>query len=287
MRLYSTAVGIAREDSPGLLSVLDLEHSDVGDLLRRGELEVARNAEVKSIHPLGELTLRAPVASPGQMFIAGLNYLSHAEEARAMLAEMGREFPAVPTTPTFELLPTTTADGPESTIEFPNEAPAQVDYEGELTVVIGRTASDVPPEHAWDHVAGLTIANDLTARDVQMRALTGDSTVTVAESKSYATFKPMGPCLVTADEFSLPIDLRLRTRVNGDVRQDDRTSNVLFDCAALVSALSAQHRLEPGDVILTGTPSGAGVFSKVFLTEGDVIEIEIDRIGTLRNQVAR
>lgn len=285
MRLYNTVDGIAREDSPGTLSLVELPYSDLGGLLRQDDLELARGAAVKSTHPIGELSLRAPVPDPGTIVIAGLNYPSHAEEARGLFSSLGRDFPGIPAEPSFQVLPITTASDPGSAIRLPVDASEQVDYEAEVTIVIGRTADNVSDEEAWNHVAGLTIANDVSARDIQLRAMTGDATVSVAEAKSFSTFKPMGPCLVTADEFAFPIDLRLQTRVNGELRQDDRTGNLLFDFAALVAFVSRSQRLEPGDVILTGTPSGAGAFSDTYLTDGDVVEIEVERIGVLSNTV--
>lgn len=285
MRLYSTDAGVAREDSPGMLSLLALDHTDVGEVLRRGDLERARTAAVTSTRPVHDVTLRAPVPAPGQVVIAGLNYPSHAEEARELAASLGREFSGLPTEPSFQLLPITAAHDPDAAIRVPAAAPDQVDYEGEVAVVIGRTADDVPVERAWDCVAGLTIANDVSARDVQLSALLSGSIAGIADAKSFPTFKPMGPCLVTADEFTLPVDLRIRTRVNGELRQDDRTATMLFDFPTLVSAVSRRYRLEPGDVILTGTPSGAGAFCDAYLTEGDVVEVEVERLGVLRNPV--
>ncbi|MFF9075740.1 fumarylacetoacetate hydrolase family protein [Streptomyces sp. NPDC014735] len=174
---------------------------------------------------------------------------------------------------------------PGDDIRLPAVAADQVDYEGEVAVVIGRSASAVSTAEAPSHIAGLTIANDVSARDIQQRAMSGDPTASIGVAKSFDTFKPLGPCLVTTDELTAAIDLRLRTLVNGDVRQDDRTSSFIHGVADLISYLSRYQTLEPGDVILTGTPRGAGVFSGRHLRPGDVVEVEVEHIGTLRNRV--
>lgn len=287
MRLYSTEAGIGREDQPGILSLLALEFEDIGELLRNADLSAARDAEVVSRRPVGELTVLAPVRRPSQIIIAGLNYPSHAEEAREMMASMGREHAELPTEPSFQLLPAASVTDPETEILLPVEAAEQVDYEGEVTIVVARQAHHVDVDQAWDYIAGLTIANDVSARDIQFRALTGDTTVTVADAKSFDTFKPLGPCLATIDDFARPIDLRLQTRVNGELRQDDRTGTVLFDFAHLLAHISAHQPLEPGDLILTGTPAGAAAFAGGYLSDGDVVEIEVEGIGVLRNRVAK
>jgi 2-keto-4-pentenoate hydratase/2-oxohepta-3-ene-1,7-dioic acid hydratase in catechol pathway len=155
--------------------------------------------------------------------------------------------------------------------------------------VIGRTARRVAVEDAWACVAGLTVCNDVSARDVQQRAMFGDSTVSIAGAKSFDTFKPLGPCLVTADEFSEPLDLHLRTWVNGELRQDARTTEFVYQISELISWVSQRMTLEPGDVLATGSPQGVGQFAPnggVFLRPGDVVEIEVERIGRLRNTVA-
>lgn len=285
MRLYSTDQGIAREDSPGLLSILDVAGADLGDLLRGPGLGAAAEAAVLREVPAGEVALRAPVRRPGKVLIVGLNYASHADEALEMLAAMGRHDMELPSEPNFQVTAGSAVADPGQRIVLPAVAAAEVDYEGEVAVVIGRSTTNVQPADAWHHVAGLTIVNDVSARDLQRRAMTGDPTASIGVAKSFDTFKPLGPCLVTADEFVEPIDLRVQTRVNGELRQDDRTSSFIHGLGDLIAYLSCYLTLEPGDVICTGTPRGAGIFSGRFLRSGDVVEIEVERLGVLVNQV--
>ncbi|MFJ2914307.1 fumarylacetoacetate hydrolase family protein [Streptomyces sp. NPDC087228] len=286
MRLYSTALGIAREESPGELSLLDLPLTGLGALLRGPGIEAARAAAVVRRVALDEVRVHAPVPRPGKILIVGLNYPSHAEEALEMFAAMGRPGITLPTEPNFQVVAGSAVTGPGDDIHLPAAAAGQVDYEGEVAAVIGRPARGVGTADAAGHLAGLTIANDVSARDIQQRAMSGDPTASIGVAKSFDTFKPLGPCLVTPDEFAEPLDLRLRTVVNGEVRQDDRTSGFIHGVAELISCLSHHQTLEPGDVILTGTPRGAGVFSGRHLRPGDVVEVEVEHIGTLRNRVA-
>ena len=283
MRLYNTDQGPAREDEPGVLSVLDLP--ELGYVLQSGGLDQIASERCVDKLSLAEATLFAPVRRPGKVLIVGLNYGSHGEEARALLKTMGMPDVELPTVPNFFLAAGSAVTGPGSPIRLPQSAPAQVDYEGEVAVVIGRDGADIDAVDAWRHVAGLTIANDVSARDIQQRAMKGDPTATIASAKSFDTFKPMGPCLVTADEFEKPLDIRIRTRVNGEVRQDDRTSSFIHTIPDLIAYLSRYHTLLAGDVICTGTPAGAGFFSQRFLAPGDVIEVEVDGIGVLTNSV--
>jgi len=285
MRLYTTDRGIGREDRAGTLGLLDLPERDLGGLLSGSGLDRARTAAITQEIELAEATLLAPVVRPGKILIVGLNYPSHAEEALEAFAAMGRGDIAMPTEPNMQLIAGSAAIGPAADIKLPAIAPSEVDYEGELAVVIGKAAASVPADHAWEYVAGLTIANDLGARDIQRRAMTGDPVASIGLAKSFDTFKPLGPCLVTTDEFAEGVDLRLQTRVNGEVRQDDRTSSFIFSIAELVAHLSKFQTLQPGDVICTGTPRGAGAFTGRYLRAGDEVEVTIERIGVLRNRV--
>ncbi|MHA4854331.1 fumarylacetoacetate hydrolase family protein [Rhodococcus sp. MSC1_016] len=285
MRLYVTDQGIAREDRTGVLSLLDLPYRDLGELLEGPGLEATRDAQVLRELQLDEVALRAPVHRPGKVVIVGLNYPSHAEEALEAFAAIGRADIETPTEPNLQLTAGSAVADPDSTILLPSVAATEVDYEGELAVVIGQRATHVSSDDAWKYVAGLTVANDVSARDIQRRAMTGDTAASIGVSKSFDTFKPLGPCLVTADEFPDDVDLAIQTRVNGEIRQDDRTSSFIHSIPTLVAHLSKYQTLEPGDVICTGTPRGAGVFSGTFLQEGDVVEVEIERIGVLRSHV--
>ena len=283
MRLYNTDLGPAREDETGVLTVVDMP--DLGDVIRDGGLGRLESAPVVDKVSLADAKLRAPVPRPGKVIIVGLNYPSHGEEALAMFAAMGKPDIQLPTVPNFYIAAASAVTGPGQPIRLPRAAPGQVDYEGEVVIVIGRDGAEINASDAWQHVAGLTIANDVSARDVQQRAMTGDPTATIATAKSFDTFKPLGPCLVTADEFGKPLDLRIRTRVNNELRQDDRTSSFIHEIPDLIAYLSRFHMLQAGDVICTGTPAGAGLFSQRFLAPGDVVEVDVEEIGLLTNPV--
>ena len=283
MRLYNTEHGPAREAEPGILTIVDLP--DLGDVVRDGGLDRIESAPCVDELSLADARLLAPVPGPGKVIIVGLNYGSHGQEALARFAAMGMRDLQLPTLPNFYIAAASAVTGPGSPIRLPQVAPAQVDYEGEVAVVIGRDGADISSVDAWKHVAGLTIVNDISARDIQQRAMTGDPTATIATAKSFDTFKPLGPCLVTADEFGEPLDLRIRTRVNNELRQDDRTSSFIHRIPDLIAYLSRYHVLQASDVICTGTPAGAGLFSDQFLVSGDVVEVEVEGIGVLTNPV--
>jgi acylpyruvate hydrolase len=233
--------------------------------------DVARRAPAAAIHPLAKVELAAPLDRPGKIIGIGLNYRDHA-------AETGQEIPDFPTV--FAKF-STSASGPGQPIQLP-EASDKVDYEGELGVVIGRRVAAVDEAQALDAVFGYVVVNDVSARDVQNR--TSQWTL----GKSFDTFAPMGPFVVTADEITDPQTLDIRTRLNGREVQHSNTKHMIFGVAQLVSLLSHIMTLEPGDVIATGTPSGIGAAQNPprFLTAGDVVEIEIDGLGVLSNPVA-
>jgi 5-carboxymethyl-2-hydroxymuconate isomerase len=221
--------------------------------------------------PVGEHVRLAPVA-PRKVVAIGLNYLDH-------IRESGLEQPTRPLV--FAKFPSSIV-GPEAPIRIPRDLTQRVDWEVELAVVIGRPARDVAVEDALDHVFGYTVANDVSARDLQF----GDGQW--VRGKSLDSFCPIGPALVTAEEIPDPQALRLICRVNGEVMQDATTGLMVFGVAELISFCSHSFTLEPGDVLLTGTPWGCGEFMdpKRSLSPGDVVECEIEGIGTLRNPVA-
>jgi 2-keto-4-pentenoate hydratase/2-oxohepta-3-ene-1,7-dioic acid hydratase in catechol pathway len=215
----------------------------------------------------------APVAPPNILGI-GLNYASHA-------ADLNRP---PPERPMLFMKSTTTVQHPGDPIEIPQAlASHEVDYEGELAVVIGRRCKNVPRARALDYVLGYTIANDVTARDWQFKLGGGQ----FCQGKSFDTFCPLGPVLVTRDELPDPGRLRLTTRVNGETRQDESTADLIFDVPALIEFLSASKLLLPGTVILTGTPRGVGFAARppVFLQPGDIVDVEIEGLGVLSNPV--
>jgi 2-keto-4-pentenoate hydratase/2-oxohepta-3-ene-1,7-dioic acid hydratase in catechol pathway len=211
-------------------------------------------------YELESLKLLAP-CHPSKIVALGLNYRSHAEETKL----------PIPPNPLIFIKPSTTVIGPDDEIVLPPLAKRRVDYEGELGVVIGRKAKDVPQERAKDYILGYTCVNDVSERYAQR----DDGQWT--RSKSYDTFAPIGPCIQTEAD---PDDLQLETSLNGEVRQSARTSDLIFGVAELVAYISSVMTLLPGDIISTGTPSGIGRMSP-----GDVVEVTIERIGTLRNPV--
>ncbi|MDX3453318.1 fumarylacetoacetate hydrolase family protein [Streptomyces sp. ME02-8801-2C] len=278
LRLYRTQYGLARGEGDELL-VLDLPHPDAGSLLR-DDIGLARTAPVRRRLPLQaeETRLLPPVGTPGKVVLVGLNYRDHAEEAGL----------ALPSSVMFGSIGGDMVVGAHSSIILPAEAPDHVDYEAELAVVIGKPGQDIPASQAWSHVAGLTVANDVSARDVQFAAMTGGALSDpsgILRSKSFPAFKPIGPALVTIEEFPQSLSLRVTTRVNGELRQDSNTRNMLFSVPEIIAAISASAPLEVGDVILTGTPAGVGFVSGTYLRPGDVVEVEIEGIGRLRNNV--
>ena len=221
--------------------------------------------------PVGELELTWPLPRPGKIVCVGLNYRDHAAEAGL----------PVPESPVVFTKFTTSIVGPGADIVLPADAPEKVDWEVELGVVIGHRARDVAEADALDHVFGYTALNDVSARDLQQ------SEGQWVRCKSFDTFCPMGPAVVTADEVADPQALAVRTRLNGDTVQDSSTSQMVFGVAELVSRLSRDLTLEPGDVIATGTPPGVGVAMDPprFLRPGDVIEVEVEHVGVLTNHV--
>lgn len=215
----------------------------------------------------------API-TPVNIMGIGLNYRKHAEEG-------GKGIPA---RPMWFMKATTTTQNPGDPIVIPTGCPShKVDYEGELAIIIGRAAKNVSKETALDYVLGYTIANDVSARDWQFELGGGQ----FCHAKSFDTFCPLGPVLVTADEIPNPNALRLVTRINGEVRQDWTTHDMVFDVPTIISFLSGSRTLLPGTVILTGTPHGVGYARKppLWLAAGDTAEVEIERIGTLTNPV--
>jgi 5-carboxymethyl-2-hydroxymuconate isomerase len=228
---------------------------------------LATGAAVPAGAPLRAL---APLI-PGKIVAIGLNYRDHVREA-------GAELPAAPLV--FAKFPSSVI-GPDDAIVVDPEITERADWEVELAVVVGRRMRDVPIANALDHVFGYTVANDVSARDVQF------ADGQWVRGKSLDTFCPLGPVVVTADEIPDPQSLRLWTRVDGETVQDSSTAEMVFGVAELLSYCSRSFSLEPGDVVLTGTPWGCGEFMQPrrSLTPGSVVETEVERIGVLRNPV--
>jgi 2-keto-4-pentenoate hydratase/2-oxohepta-3-ene-1,7-dioic acid hydratase in catechol pathway len=219
-----------------------------------------------------KLKLLAPLPAPQKIICVGLNYADHARET-------GKEPPPEPVI--FCKFPTAVSAHGDP-IVLPHLS-NEVDYEAELVAVIGRGGRHIPVEQALNHVAGYTCGHDVSARDWQQRKPGGQWLL----GKSFDTFAPVGPELVTVDEAGDVSNLRISLRINGRTMQDSRTSQLIFSVAKLVSYVSGVCTLAPGDVIFTGTPPGVGAARKppVFLKPGDIVEVEIERIGLLRNPV--
>jgi acylpyruvate hydrolase len=231
------------------------------------------NVEVKGrklVYSVSDVKIEAPVPAPGKMICVGHNYREH-------ILEMKRELPPHPVV--FAKFANTVV-GPQDDIPF-HPISEQLDYEAEFAFVIGQRARNVSQDEALKYVAGYTIVNDVTYRDLQRRTLQW------LQGKAVDGSAPMGPWLVTADELTNPSGLDIVLSVNGEERQRSNTANLVFSVPYLVEFLSNIMTLEPGDIILTGTPGGVGVARdpQVFLKDGDVVRIEVDQVGVLENKV--
>ncbi|MDH3681443.1 MAG: fumarylacetoacetate hydrolase family protein [Acidimicrobiia bacterium] len=219
---------------------------------------------------LVDVTLGPPAPRPQKSFGIGLNYKSHAEESSMELPEHPVVFTKFPSC----------LCGPTTEVELRSDG---CDYEGELVVVIGPGGKDIAADDAWKHVAGLTVGQDISDRPAQFMAKPPQFNL----GKSFDTFGPIGPLLVSVDELADRNDLRIRTEVNGEVRQDDTTANLIFDVPTLIAHLSQITTLVAGDIIFTGTPEGVGAAQGKFLADGDVITTTIDGLGTMTNRCVR
>jgi 2-keto-4-pentenoate hydratase/2-oxohepta-3-ene-1,7-dioic acid hydratase in catechol pathway len=244
---------------------------DLMALLAAGPLALGRAATASGASlALAGVRLEAPIPRPGKILAVGLNYRAHA-------AETGRELPKVPII--FNKQGTSVA-GPFDPTHLPRASHA-LDYEGELGFVIGRVCRHVPRARAAEVIAGFVVVNDVSVRDWQGRS------PTMTMGKSFDTHCPFGPALVTPDEIPDPLALRLRTWVNGELRQDASTKDLIFDPSALIEHLSTAFTLEPGDLVSTGTPAGVAVGMKPprWLVPGDAVRVEIDGVGAIENRV--
>lgn len=268
-------LGIVREGE-----VIDLEKASAGRLptdmltfLRQGKpaLDLAREivASATSTLPLSQIRLLAPVLNPPKIVAIGLNYLDHCREQNLK----------PPESPVLFAKFSTAVIGPGDAIRWDPSLTNQVDYEAELGVVIGRVARRVPTEQALDYVAGYTICNDVSARDLQFK----DGQW--VRAKSLDTFCPIGPWIITRDAIPDPGNLAISCLLNGQVMQDSNTRELAFGVPELIAFISRAFTLLPGDVISTGTPGGVGVFRspQVFMKHGDVVTVRIEKIGELTN----
>lgn len=254
------------KDLEGLIS-LGTEGATVAEeLMRNSPEDVRRKTTLKTV----DVTLLAPVPSP-KIICLGLNYRDHAKEQGAK----------IPKNLIIFMKPRTAIIGPNESIVYPNFV-KKLDYEAELAVIIGQRGKNIPISNVEKYIFGYTAFNDVSARDIQFR----DKQWT--RGKSFDTFAPMGPCIAIARQIPNPNNLWIRTKVNGEPRQNSSTRNMVFSVYEVVHQLSRVMTLEPGDVIATGPPAGVAAFMKShpkYLLPGDTVEVEIEKIGTLRNVV--
>ncbi|HUV05941.1 MAG TPA: fumarylacetoacetate hydrolase family protein [Armatimonadota bacterium] len=263
-QLFSEGTCACPVHSPMALMEMGLFSSDTFNKV----LDFAKKHEMVGRFTVGDYKVLAPIERPSKILALGRNYVAHAKE-------LGHP---VPTEPVFFSKLSSAVIGPDEPVVY-RKGLARVDHEVELAVVIGREGANIPASDAYSYVAGYTIVNDVTARDMQTADLKLSDPWT--RSKGIDTFCPMGPCIVLPDEIRDPDNLELEMRVNGEVRQKDNTRSMLFKVREIISYISSFHTLLPGDVIATGTPEG---ISPVF--PGDVMECYVEEIGVLRNPVA-
>ena len=249
---------------------------DMKSFLEAGDdaMATARKAETDIEHALAlaEVELEAVLPDPGKILAIGLNYADHIAEIELNRPEhqmwFNKQWNA--------------ANGPYKGVILPVVS-EQLDYEGELCVVIGKHCKHVPVERAHEVIAGYCVGNDVSVRDWQMRV------PTLQMGKSFTTHAPIGPWLTTQDELPDPHSLAIRTRVNGEVRQESNTANMLYNCYQQIAHLTQVFALDPGDVLFTGTPSGVGLGRQppVWLKVGDRVNVEIERLGYIENEIVR
>jgi len=275
-----TSIGAIRDDHVVDLSAVAPDMLSLIAVWSDGKAEAeALLASAKPAALLESVTLLAPIPVPRRnVMCLGLNYSEHAAESYAASGIQAE----LPKFPIIFNKATTTINGPFSNIPFNSEVSQQIDWEVELAVIIGQLGKNIPPEKAMDHVFGFTVLNDISARDLQRQHKQ------FFKGKSLDGACPMGPWIVTVDEIPDPHKLRLTCRVNDILKQDSNTTHMIFNIPATIDHLSRGMTLLPGDIIATGTPSGVGFARQPpeFLSPGDVVECEIQRIGKIRNMVS-
>ncbi|MFJ7296812.1 fumarylacetoacetate hydrolase family protein [Streptomyces collinus] len=270
MRVVTTDAGLGRLED-GAVALLDTAFPEVSAVLQQeGSLRCLASCAVRRRLPLDESTLLAPLGRPRAVWGVGLNYASKA-------AHTGR---GLPDQPILYLAAASGVSAPGAQVVIPPTV-TEPDYEGEIAVVVGRRLHQATESEVWPAVAGITAANDMTARDI-MR-----TTGTPALAKSYPGFTPLGPSISTTDEFEDRDAIRVRTRVNGELVQDDTSAGMIFPVSDLLSRLSWFTALEPGDVVLTGTPAGTGQDRACFLADGDEVRVEVDGVPPLITRIVR
>eukprot|EP00238_Polyblepharides_amylifera_P005129 CAMPEP_0196596940 /NCGR_PEP_ID=MMETSP1081-20130531/88698_1 /TAXON_ID=36882 /ORGANISM="Pyramimonas amylifera, Strain CCMP720" /LENGTH=310 /DNA_ID=CAMNT_0041922155 /DNA_START=100 /DNA_END=1032 /DNA_ORIENTATION=+ len=274
---YLPSVGVVDDSLVWPLKNIDSQSS----LLRVLELSGSRrpNVETETLAglPLSEVKLLSPLLHPGNIFCVGKNYKDHVREVDSSMQGISKmeapEYPIIFTKAAGSVV------GHKADIKYPHGVSSQVDYEGELAVVIGKAGSAISREDAMSHVFGYTIVNDVTARDLQKKHQQWFL------GKSMDTFCPMGPWVVPASDIDLSSGLKVQTFVNDELRQDGNTNDMLFSIIDLITIISAAVTLHPGDIIATGTPAGVGAGFKPpkFLQPGDKVVVRIEGIGELEN----
>ena len=276
-------VGVVRGEAVHALSALGFPFQDMLELIAAytpalgRDISAKADADGKGV-PLSGVRLQAPIPRPRHDILCiGQNYLAHALEGARY---HGKEY-VKPDHPVYFSKRVGLPVGQDGFIPAHADATSKLDYEAELAVVIGKRMDHVAPEKVFEHIFGYTVVNDVSARDRQK----DHSQYTFG--KSMDGFAPMGPWIVTIDEFPAPPRLNVRSRVNGEERQNSNTADFIFDIPRLLSELSLAIALEPGDILITGTPAGVGMgFSPPrFLKAGDTVECEVEGIGVLRNTV--
>jgi len=273
-------VDIARASDGALpASILEL----LGRPAWRSELTDLMSSSPAADHPLSGVRLLAPIPRPGKILAAAGNYQAHIDEGGGTKVDPSRR------TPRIFIKPSTSLIGPGEAVVLPSVS-EEVDWELELTVVIGRAGRDIPVDQALDHVAGYTIMNDVSARSMSWgiedrETHAWDGFFDWLVGKWVDTFGPTGPWIVTSDEIPDPQVLGVRFELNGEVWQDASTATMIFSCADLIAFISRVTRLEPGDMIATGTPAGVGIAAGRFLAPGDEMVGTIEGVGTLRSPV--
>lgn len=270
MRVVTTQAGLGRIED-GAVALLNTDFPHVGAVIEQnGSLQALASCAVRRRIPLDEATLMAPLGRPRAVWGVGLNYVSKA-------ARTGR---GLPEQPILYLAASSGVLAPGAQAVIP-QAVTEPDYEGEIALVVGRRLYQATESQVWPAIAGITAANDMTARDV-MR-----TTAVPALAKSYPGFTPLGPSICTPDDLPDRDAIRVRTRVNGELVQDDTSSGMIFAITDLLSRLSWFTALEPGDVVLTGTPAGTGQDRACFLADGDEVRVEVDGVLPLVTRIVR
>jgi 2-keto-4-pentenoate hydratase/2-oxohepta-3-ene-1,7-dioic acid hydratase in catechol pathway len=267
MQVFTTTEGVVRVDERGATLLADLVSLD--DVLATGKWDQLADYPAGPPVTLESLSVKAPVV-PANIVLVGLNYRSHAEETGQ----------PVPGAPMFFPIGGDAVIASGDVIAVPPSAPSQVDYEGEIGVVISRPAHQVAAADAWSYVAGLTPVNDVSARDVQKAGAAQGDMDRVLSSKRFPGFKPLGPGILIGAQYA---DLKVTTSVNGELRQQATLGDLIFDVPTLIETITASIELRPGDVISTGTPAGVGFVNGRYLVPGDVIEITLGDLPPLHN----